>query len=198
MCLVNPRKADVIIAGIGGQGVLLAGEIVAGVLIRAGLSVKKYELRGISQRTGSVVCHIRAADKVFSPVIPEGSADFLVGFELIDTHRYRKFLKEDGSIIVMDKKIPFYSMGNSLIRCSDNLLAALGREFSKVMVIKYDEIDQCFRLANVINMVVLGVLSNYLNLNEQLWRTVIKKEVPIKTAGVNLKAFRFGRKMILK
>lgn len=177
---------------------LLAGEIVAWVLIGAGFNVKKYELRGISQRTGSVVCHVRAATKVFSPVIPEGSADFLVGFELIDMYRYKKFLKEDGNIIVMDKTIPFHSMGNSLIRCSDNLLTTLRREFSKVMIIKYDEIDQYFRLANVINMVVLGALSNYLNLNEQLWSSVIKKEVPGKTAGINLKAFRFGRKMILK
>jgi indolepyruvate ferredoxin oxidoreductase beta subunit len=198
MRLVNPRKVDVIIAGIGGQGVLLAGEIVAEMFMKTGFDVKKYEVRGISQRTGSVVCYIRAATKVFSPVISEGSADFLVGLELIDTYRYRKFLKKDGNIIVVDRIIPFYLIGDSSIIHPNNLLTRLRREFRRVTVVNYDRIDQYFRFVNAVNMVILGVFSNYLNLDEQSWQEVIKKKVPHKTVDMNLKAFKSGRRMILK
>ncbi len=82
------KVTNILMAGVGGQGTLLASEILSEVLMQAGYDVKKAEVHGMAQRGGSVVSHVRFGKKVYSPIIPEGDADVLFGFELLETYRY--------------------------------------------------------------------------------------------------------------
>jgi len=99
------NKIDIIFCGVGGQGILLASEVISQVAMDSGLDIKKAEVHGMAQRGGSVVSHVRISDKVYSPLIKTGSADFLVSFEQIETVRYLNLLKKDGQIIMNSQRI---------------------------------------------------------------------------------------------
>ena len=96
---------NILLAGVGGQGILLASEVLSEVLMLAGYDVKKNEIHGMSQRGGSVVSHVRFGEKVYSPIIPEGEGDILFGFELLETYRYLPLLRKSGKVLVNDLKI---------------------------------------------------------------------------------------------
>ena len=94
--MVDSTITNILMAGVGGQGTLLASEILSEVLMQAGYDVKKAEVHGMAQRGGSVVSHVRFGKKVYSSIIPEGEADVLFGFELLETYRYLPLVKKDG------------------------------------------------------------------------------------------------------
>ncbi len=97
---------NILLVGVGGQGILLASEILSETFMLAGFDVKKSEIHGMSQRGGSVVSHVRYGKRVFSPIVPEGEGDILFGFELLETCRYLPLLKKGGSVIANDLCIP--------------------------------------------------------------------------------------------
>jgi len=98
-------NVNIVIVGVGGQGILLASEILSETFMLAGYDVKKSEIHGMSQRGGSVVSHVRYGQKVFSPLVPEGEGDILFGFELMETYRYLPLLKKGGAVVVNDLEI---------------------------------------------------------------------------------------------
>ena len=106
---------NILMAGVGGQGTLLASEILSEVLMQAGHDVKKAEVHGMAQRGGSVVSHVRFGKKVYSPIIPEGQADVLFGFELLETYRYLPLVKKTGAVVVNNLRIapPSVLLGKS-------------------------------------------------------------------------------------
>src|SRR5512144_264636 len=97
---------NILLVGVGGQGILLASEILAEACMLAGFDVKKSEIHGMSQRGGSVVSHVRFGKQVFSPVVPEGEGDILFGFELLETYRYLPLLRQGATIVANDYRIP--------------------------------------------------------------------------------------------
>jgi len=186
------KKADVLIAGVGGQGIILASEIIALSAMKEGLDVKKAEVHGMSQRGGSVVSTLRYGEKVFSPLIKSGTADILLGFEKLEAYRTAQAVKPDGVIIVNDQEIYPITVASGKAKYPQNLdqlLAQTGRK-----VIKIDAYNIAKELGEVraVNVVILGALASQLDLSRESWLSAIKERVPKKAVEVNLKAFQKG------
>src|SRR5512133_473238 len=103
---MNEQIKNILLVGVGGQGILLASEILSEAAMLAGFDVKKSEIHGMSQRGGSVASHVRYGREVFSPIVPEGEGDILFGFELMETYRSLPLLKKGGTVIANDLRIP--------------------------------------------------------------------------------------------
>src|SRR5512144_2458915 len=102
---MNVNVYNILIGGVGGQGVLLTSKIIAEAALLAGLDVKQSEVHGMAQRGGSVLSQVRIGDKVFSPIVSEGEADLLIGFEPLETARYLHFLKDDAAVVYNTRSI---------------------------------------------------------------------------------------------
>jgi indolepyruvate ferredoxin oxidoreductase, beta subunit len=183
---------SVMLVGVGGQGTILASDVLAKVAAASGLDVKLSEVHGMSQRGGSVDTVVRFGDKVFSPTIDPGMADHLVSFELIEAARWLHWLRPGGRLIVNDRIIPSLPMLIGQCGTPTGLHTALAYEGA---VFLDAEALACEagspRSANV---VLLGALSVGLPFLEQAWRDVISGRVPPKTVPANLAAFELGRR----
>jgi len=193
------ESKNLIICGVGGQGILLASELVALVAMEEGYDVKKSEVHGMAQRGGSVVSHVRIGHKVFSPLIEEGTADVILAFEKAEALRWVHYLNpKKGVLIVNDLEIvpPFVSIGlDEYPKDIEKTLKSIAKEAYFV-----DGIGLARQAGNerTANVALLGVLSNYMPFNEETWIEVIKRRVPPKTIEANLKAFSLGRNWIAK
>jgi indolepyruvate ferredoxin oxidoreductase beta subunit len=183
----------VLIAGVGGQGIVLAGDILCQVMMTSGLDVKKSEVHGMAQRGGSVTSHVRFGQKVYSPIAGKNDVDFLVSFEKMDTLRYLDFLKPEGMVIINSEEIypPAVNLGDAVY--PDNVVEIVRQRFRVVKVV--DAKDLAGRAGNVrtVNAVLLGTLSFSLSAPLELWEGVLKNTFAPKLAEANLKAFHLGR-----
>ena len=186
---------NILMAGVGGQGTLLASEILSEVLMQAGHDVKKAEVHGMAQRGGSVVSHVRFGKKVYSPIIPEGEADVLFGFELLETYRYLPLVKKTGAVVVNNLRIapPSVLLGKS--DYPQDIARKLKARVDNVRIVDGLELAEQAGNAKAINTVLLGALSNTLNPSHEQWITAIKSLVPERFLDVNLKAFELGRQV---
>jgi indolepyruvate ferredoxin oxidoreductase beta subunit len=189
------RVFNILMVGVGGQGTLLASEIISEVCMQAGFDVKKSEIHGMSQRGGSVVSHVRFGKTVNSPIIPEGEADILLGFELLETFRYLSLLKNGGKVVANALQInpSVVSLGK------DSYPANLA---AKILQIVPDSlIIDGLRLASeagnpkAANTVLVGALSRQLDIEESYWLAALRKMVPAKALAVNERAFSLGRSL---
>jgi len=187
------KVTNVLLAGVGGQGILLASEVLSEVLMMAGFDVKKNEVHGMSQRGGSVTSHVRFGEQVFSPIIPEGEADILFGFEVLETYRYLPFLRVQGKVIVNDLQIMPPSVATGLERYPDGLTAMIAADVAECKVVNGLDLAVEAGNARTVNTVLLGALSNMLEIEASLWIQALEKMVPKKFLAENLKAFELGR-----
>jgi len=189
------KMTNILMAGVGGQGTLLASEILSEVLMQAGYDVKKAEVHGMAQRGGSVVSHVRFGKKVYSPIIPEGEADVLFGFELLETYRYLPLVKKTGAVVVNNLRIapPSVLLGKS--EYPQDIDRKLKARVDNVRIVDGLELAEQAGNAKAINTVLLGALSNTLNPSHEQWLTAIKSLVPERFLDVNLKAFELGRQV---
>jgi len=187
------KVTNILLAGVGGQGILLASEVLSEVMMLAGYDVKKNEIHGMSQRGGSVVSHVRFGKEVFSPIIPEGEADVLFGFELLETYRYLPLLAEHGSVIVNRLRLmpPSVSIGQQTY--PENLEERIQRQVKRSHIVDGLVLALQAGDARTINTVLLGALSTMFNVDEKLWSEALEKMVPPKTLEINLKAFELGK-----
>ncbi|OQY18422.1 MAG: indolepyruvate oxidoreductase subunit beta [Desulfobacteraceae bacterium 4572_35.1] len=187
------KVTNILLAGVGGQGILLASEVLSEVLMMAGYDVKKNEVHGMSQRGGSVTSHVRFGEKVYSPIIPEGEADILFGFEILETCRYMPFLKANGKIVVNRLQIMPSSVATGLERYPENLEAMIMSKVPETKVV--DGLDLAVNAGNprTVNTVLLGALSKMMDIDLKLWNQALEKMVPKKFIAENLKAFELGR-----
>ena len=187
------RKTNILMVGVGGQGVLLASEILSDVMMNAGYDVKKSEVHGMAQRGGSVTSHVIFGDKVYSPIIRKGEADILFSFEILETMRYLDYLKKDTAILVNNQKIlpPSVNMGKA--QYPDNSVDTLNARFGDVRII--DALDMAAQAGNpkAVNVVFIGALSKQFDVPESLWHQAIEKSLPPKLVPLNIKAFGLGR-----
>src|SRR5690242_9693465 len=102
---MSTQITNILLVGVGGQGILLASEVLSEAFMLAGYDVKKSEIHGMSQRGGSVVSHVRFGEKVYSPIVPEGEGDILFGFEILETYRSLPLLKKGGTVVANDLRI---------------------------------------------------------------------------------------------
>jgi len=185
---------NVIMAGVGGQGIILASDILSQVALGYGYDVKKSEIHGMAQRGGSVMSHIRFSNKVYSPVIPKGACDILLSFEELETARYIDFLKPDAWVIINQYRLPpptvsigkeaYPDAGGMLKQRTSNLISVYG-----------DEIAGSLGNKRVLNSVLLGVLSSLLEPDESIWEDCINRKLSGKIRDINIDAFRKGRKI---
>ena len=185
---------NIMIVGVGGQGSLLASKLLGHLLLTEGYDVKVSEVHGMSQRGGSVVTYVRFAEKVYSPVIDKGEADFIVSFEMLEAARYLEYLKKDGRIVVNTQQIDPMPVITGAMEYPSDLLAKMEAVGAKV-----DAMD-CLSLAEeagsskAVNIVLMGRLSKYFDIPVEKWEQAIDECVPAKFAELNHKAFLLGRK----
>ena len=185
---------NVLIVGVGGQGVLLASEILCEVAKVLGLDAKKSEVHGMSQRGGVVTSHVRFGKKVRSPLIPDGAADVILAFEIAEGLRWAGELKAGGTMIVNNQRIipPIVSTGK--FSYPGELEEKIREKTEKTIII--DAFDIASKLGNtrLVNTILLGVMSNSIDLEEEKWLEVIERMAPKGTGEINKKAFLEGRK----
>ena len=188
------RVQNILMVGVGGQGVILASEIISEVMMRAGHDVKKSEVHGMAQRGGSVSSHVRFGPKVYSPLIKKGDADVLFSFELIESVRYLDFLRSDALLIVNNQKVlpPSVTLGADTY--PEQLPELLRERFSRVDIVDALDIAKQAGNARALNVAFLGALSKHFGVDENLWKDVISSMLPLKLVDVNIKAFMLGRK----
>lgn len=183
---------NIMIVGVGGQGSLLASKLLGHLLLSEGYDVKVSEVHGMSQRGGSVVTYVRFGDKVYSPVIDKGEADFIVSFEKLEAARYVEYLKEGGRIVVNTQEIDPMPVITGAVSYPENLI-----EKMEALGIQVDAMD-CLSLAETagsakaVNLVLMGRLSKYFDIPREKWEQAIRECVPEKFIELNLKAFAMG------
>ena len=187
------KQGNIMIVGVGGQGSLLASKLLGYLLMKQGYDVKVSEVHGMSQRGGSVVTYVRFGEKVASPIIDKGEADFIVSFELLEAARWLPFLKPDGQIVTSTQQIDPMPVITGAAQYPANLLDKLRAAGAKV-----DALD-CLTLAEqagsskAVNLVLLGRLSHYFGVDDAVWQDAIEHCVPAKFLELNKKAFELGK-----
>ena len=185
---------NIMIVGVGGQGSLLASKLLGRLLVNEGYDVKVSEVHGMSQRGGSVVTYVRYGDKVYSPIVDKGEADFIVSFEKLEAARYTPYLKENGKIIVNSQEIDPMPV---IIRAMEYPHESLEHLMAKGVDIDcIDALSPALEAgsAKATNIVLMGRLSKYMNIAPEKWEEAIRQSVAPKFVEMNLKAFALGRK----
>lgn len=181
---------SILLAGTGGQGIVLASRIIALCAFKSGFEVKESEIHGMAQRGGSVIGQIRFGKKVYSPTIPLGSADIMLGLEELEALRYLHYLKEKATVILNRKQILPAGLDSS--RYPQDVVERVKNKGFQVIEIDAGEIAKNLGSSKVENTVLLGVLSLFLPFERSIWKEVLKEVIPQKLLELNLKAFDEG------
>jgi indolepyruvate ferredoxin oxidoreductase beta subunit len=191
------KNINILLAGVGGQGVLLASQILTGVAMAAGLDVKQSEVHGMSQRGGSVTCHVRFGDKIYSPTVDDGTADFLLGFERLEALRNAHCIAPDGKILYNTMRINPSMVASGEVSYPEGIESAIQSYASDVFAV--DGLGLAGRLGNVrtANTVMVGAISSFLPFSEKLWGEQLQKILPAKLVDLNLKAFELGKQAVV-
>ena len=187
------KTKNIMIVGVGGQGSLLASKLLGRLLLTRGYDIKVSEVHGMSQRGGSVVTYVRYGEKVYSPVIDKGEADFIVSFELLEAARWTEYLKKDGKIIVNTQQINPMPVIIGAAEYPEDLtgkIKAAGLELDAFDALKLAEEAGS---SKAVNIVLMGRLSKYFDFTMEEWMDAIEKSVPAKFLELNKKAFKLGR-----
>ena len=185
---------NIMIVGVGGQGTLLASKLLGRMLLTRGYDVKVSEVHGMSQRGGSVVTYVRWGEKVYSPVIDQGQADFILSFELLEAARWLPYLKEDGRIITNTQKTDPMSVITGAAAYPQDLERKLAESGAAVDCVDALPLAEQAGTTKAVNVVLLGRLSRYFpEIAEDAWLQALEAVVPAKTVEVNKKAFALGR-----
>lgn len=190
------ESGSVLLCGVGGQGILLASEITSSALLAAGFDLKKSEVHGMAQRGGSVVAHLRYGEKVYSPLIEAGTAGIEVAFELLESLRYLPFLNGNSRVIVNTQKILPAPVASGSEKYPEDVLDQLRTR--GLAVFPVDAFGTARRLGEnrAVNMVLVGALSLFLPVAEDIFLDAIDRRVPEKFRRVNREAFTQGRAII--
>jgi indolepyruvate ferredoxin oxidoreductase beta subunit len=183
---------SILFAGVGGQGILRASDIICEVIMEAGFDVKKSEVHGMAQRGGCVTSHVRYGKKVYSPLAEPGSIQTLVSFEKMESLRYLNILAGDAVIIVNTEEVypPAVNMGN--MPYPHDAIDFLKNNYEKVIGLNAAELARKAGNIKTANVVLLGALSNLMTIDQSIWQNVIKKSFPEKLIKINLDAFHLG------
>ncbi len=188
--------SSVVLVGVGGQGILLASEIVAQAAVAAGFDVKTNEVHGMAQRGGSVIAQIRYGNKVYSPLVPRKTAKVLGSLERMECLRYLDYLAEDGMAVVSSQKIVPVTVSSG-----GTVYPELGEKELKPFfprLVYVDAVERAADLGNAkaANTILLGAMSTQLELPLEAWKTAIRNAVKEKFVDINLKAFAIGRNLV--
>ena len=193
---MTDQTTNVLVAGVGGQGVILASDIMSEVFMEAGYDVKKSEIHGMAMRGGIVTSHFRFGKKVYSPLIKEGEVDILFAFEQLEGLRWINHLRSQGKIIMNDHKVnpPIVNLGE--MEYPRNIPETIRSKFKDFYLIKGTEIALQVGDIRAANVVLLGAMSKFFEIDQELWLKTILNYLPPKVHEVNRKAFAAGRDQI--
>ena len=184
---------NIMIVGVGGQGSLLASKLLGHLLLTEGYDVKVSEVHGMSQRGGSVVTYVRFGEKVYSPVIDKGQADFIVSFEKLEAARYIEYLKVGGRIVVNTQQIDPMPVITGAAVYPEDLIGKMEAAGAVVDAMDCLTLAEQAGSAKAVNIVLMGRLSRYFDIPVEKWQQAIRECVPPKFVELNLKAFELGR-----
>lgn len=186
------NNKDILLCGVGGQGIILASKILAIGLIKAGYDVKMSEVHGMAQRGGSVTTQVRFGEKVFSPIIGKGQADILVSFETMETARWIDFVKTDGKVVINDYHIPSAPILSGAADYPQGVIEDIASKIDTT-VFKAAELAEGLGNLKTMNVIVVGALIKAMGLDGITdWKEVIAETVKEKFIDINLKALELG------
>ncbi|MDO8688535.1 MAG: indolepyruvate oxidoreductase subunit beta [Dehalococcoidia bacterium] len=188
---------DLLMVGVGGQGTVMASDILSNAALAEGFDVKKSDALGMSQRGGSVVSHVRLGRQVFSPLVKTGQAHVLLGFEKLEAARWASHLRPDGLAIVNNQAIPPFSVssGSEKYPSDEIILELLHRRTERVHLAQGVELAQQAGNPKALNAAMLGFLSMFLDvIKKETWVDCLAGALPAKLLDLNLEAFEIGRR----
>ncbi len=186
---------NILLVGVGGQGIILASKILSTGLMSAGYDVKMSEVHGMAQRGGSVTTQVRFGKKVYSPIIGKGQADILVSFEKMETGKWIDHLKVDGKVVVNDYELPSAPILTGKVEYPKGILEELE---SKCDLTVFKAADIAKELGNIrtMNVVMVGALVKALGLDNIDWEEVVRKTVKEKYVDINIEALKKGMEQV--
>jgi indolepyruvate ferredoxin oxidoreductase beta subunit len=198
----GPRPAgrgvqSIVMVGVGGQGILLATQIAAHAALIMGYDVKTNEVHGMAQRGGSVVAQIRFGEKVYSPLVPEGTAHVLASLERIEALRFASFLAPDGIAVVSSQAIIPVTVSSGKEKYPADAEDRLRKTFARLAYI--DAVGAAEKLCDtrVANVILLGAMSASLDLPAECWREAIAQCVKPRFKDMNIGAFEEGKRLAI-
>lgn len=185
------ETTNVILAGVGGQGVILASELLAMAAVHVGHDTKQTEVHGIAQRGGSVHSHVRFGGTVYSPLIKPGEADVLIATEKLEGLRFAHYVREGGVIVMNSYELPPIGVGDRYPHEAIDFLRGKG-----FRVIAFNATERATALGNprVSNVMLLGAASPYLSISEEIWKATLEERLPTGLLEINRRAFAEGRR----
>ncbi len=190
--MVVDDVTNILIVGVGGQGILLAASVVAQVLMEQDYDVKEAEIHGMSQRGGSVHSMLRYGDAISSPLILEGEVDYLLAFEELEALRWASYARPDAQVIVNQQRIAPVPVALGVVKYPEDPPARLASDFKNVTILQALKVAKEAGDIRAANLAMLGALAKKLPFDKEQWRRTIKERVPGKTLAVNIRAFDLG------
>lgn len=192
------KGLDILVAGVGGQGTILASDILAEVGMAAGYDVKKSDVLGLAVRGGSVLSQVRWGDEVASPVVVPGKVQFLLGFEPLEALRGVEYLSPDSTVLVNTHPIPPVSVssGDAHYPTLDEIKRILKAAPRQAFFFDATEVAVKLGTPRVTNVVMLGAFASKVEIPQAIWEDVISARVPAKYRDLNLRAFQAGRELL--
>lgn len=195
----NQEKQDILMVGVGGQGIVLASDILGYAALTIGLDVKKTDTLGMAQRGGSVTSHLRIGKKVWSPLISPKEADILLAFEKLEAARWVNYVKPEGIVIINNLSIPplSISLGTQKYPDDRDIVESFKQRTATMYMVEGSK--EAGRTGDVrtLNIFMLGFLSELLPLNIKydIWKESMTQHLPAKILDMNIRAFERGREV---
>jgi indolepyruvate ferredoxin oxidoreductase beta subunit len=193
---MDNKVTNILVAGVGGQGVILASDVMADTFLKAGYNVKKSEVHGMAQRGGSVSSHVRFGEKVYSPIIKMGEVDYLCVMERMETLRWLQYCNKS-TVILMDEvevNPPIVNLGE--MEYPEDIEEILRNNFKNFHVIPAAAIAAEAGVDRAANVVLTGALSMLLDIDQETWLNSVLARLPERLHELNKKAFLAGREAI--
>ena len=193
------KALNFVLVGVGGQGILLSSDILCIVGMSMGYDVKKTDVHGMAQRGGSVISHVRLAEQVFSPVVPEGAADYLLSFEKLEACRSVHYLHRTGWRSSTTRPSPPWPwpIARATYPDDDTVVDILSTHAKELSLVPAGSMAIELGNQRVANVILMGALSSYLDIPAEVWQEAIQGRVPPKARELNRRAFDEGRSFVI-
>jgi indolepyruvate ferredoxin oxidoreductase beta subunit len=190
------KTVGMLVTGVGGQGIILASDIIGEAAINSGYDVKKTDTLGMAQRGGSVLSHVRMGQKIWSPLVREGEVDLLLAFEKLEAARWANYLHHDSIVIINHYAQPplAVNLGYEKYPDDETIKILLNRRTEYVYYVEGNAEASKAGDSRALNTYMLGCASCFLPLDIHAWEETITQRVPARFKQINMTAFEAGRK----